>query len=320
VRVTVRNDTPAAASATVHLTVPAGWSVQPAAAPVTFAREDEESTVRFTVTSPANAREGKARIGAVAEHAGHAYTTGFQIVEYPHIRRGLLAHPAEAEARFVAVKVAPDLRVGYIMGVGDKVPDAITQLGVPVSYIEPDEMAWGDLSKYPVIMVGVRAYERRPDLRANNQRLLDYARAGGTVLLNYQRTEFNQTQGGYGPYPAQTTSNRVTDETAPVKILVPTHPAFTTPNVIGPATWADWVQERGTYFLAPQSPEYVDLLESADPFPDNHTPQHGILVDAKVGQGRWMYIGLVLWRELPEGVPGAYQLLANLISLGRNTK
>jgi LmbE family N-acetylglucosaminyl deacetylase len=320
VRVTVRNDTPAAASATVHLTVPGGWSVQPAAAPVTFAREDEESTVRFTVTSPANAREGKASIGAVAENAGHAYTTGFQIVEYPHIRRGLLAHPAEAEARSVAVKVAPDLRVGYIMGVGDKVPDAITQLGVPVSFIEPDEMAWGDLSKYPVIMVGVRAYERRPDLRANNQRLLDYASAGGTVLLNYQRTEFNQTQGGYGPYPAQTTSNRVTDETAPVKILVPTHPAFTTPNAIGPGTWADWVQERGTYFLAPQSTEYVDLLESKDPFPDNNTPQHGILVDAKVGQGRWMYIGLVLWRELPEGVPGAYQLLANLISLGRKTK
>jgi LmbE family N-acetylglucosaminyl deacetylase len=320
VRVTVRNDTPAAASATVRLTVPAGWSVQPAAAPVTFAREDEESTVRFTVTSPANAPEGKATIGAVAENGGHSYTTGFQVVEYPHIRRGLLAHPAEVEARSVAVKVAPNLRVGYIMGVGDRVPDAIAQLGVPVSYLEPDEMAWGDLSKYPVIMVGVRAYERRADLRANNQRLLDYARAGGTVLLNYQRTEFNQIQGGYGPYPAQTTSNRVTDETAPVRILLPTHPAFTTPNVIGPATWADWVQERGTYFLAPQSREYVDLLESQDPFPDNNSPQHGILVDAKVGQGRWMYIGLVLWRELPEGVPGAYQLLANLISLGSKTK
>jgi hypothetical protein len=165
-------------------------------------------------------------------------------------------------------------------------------------------------------MVGVRAYERRADLRANNSRLLDYARKGGTVLLNYQRTEFNQTQGGYGPYPAQTTSNRVTDENAPVKILVPDHPAMTTPNKIGPATWANWVQERGTYFFASQSPEYVDLLESQDPFPDNNRPQRGILVDAKVGQGRWVYIGLVLWRQLPAGVPGAYQLLANLISLG----
>src|SRR5262249_31785224 len=156
----------------------------------------------------------------------------------------------------------PSVNVGYIMGVGDKVPDAITQLGVPVSFIQPDEMAWGDLSKYKVIMVGVRAYENRADLRANNQRLMDYARAGGVVLLNYQRQpEFNQTPVGYGPYPAQTTGNRTTDENAPVKVLVPTHPVFTTPNVIGPSTWDGWVQERGTYYLATTSPEYVDLLE-----------------------------------------------------------
>jgi hypothetical protein len=291
--------------------------VTPATAPVTFAHEDEESTVRFTVKSPATAKEGKSTIGAVAESAGQSYTTGFQVVEYPHIRRRLLAHPAEAEVRSLAVKVAPNLRVGYIMGVGDKVPDAITQLGVPVSFIQPDEMAWGDLTKYPVIMVGVRAYENRADLRANNRRLMDYARQGGVVLLNYQRQpEFNQTPVGYGPYPAQTTGNRTTDENAPVKILVPSHPVFTTPNVIGPSTWEGWVQERGTYYLAPQSPEYVDLLEMQDPFPDNNKPQRGILVDAKVGQGRWVYIGLVLWRELPAGVPGAYQLLANLISLG----
>lgn len=321
VRVTVRNDTPVApnatASATVHLTLPAGWTVTPATAPVTFAREDEESTVRFTVKSPAGAKEGRATIGAVAESGGQSYTTGFQIVEYPHIRRRLLAHPAEAEVRSVAVKVKPNLRVGYIMGVGDKVPDAIEQLGVPVSFIQPDEMAWGDLTQYPVIMVGVRAYENRADLRANNQRLMDYARRGGVVLVNYQRQpEFNQTPVGYGPYPAQTTGSRTTDENAPVKILVPNHPVFTTPNVIGPSTWEGWVQERGTYYLAPQSPEYVDLLEMQDPFPDNNRPLRGILVDAKVGQGRWVYIGLVLWRELPAGVPGAYQLLANLISLG----
>jgi hypothetical protein len=316
VRVTVRNDTPGAANASVHLTIPTGWSVTPATAAVTFGREDEESTVRFTVKSPATAKEGKATIGAVAESSGQSYTTGFQVVEYPHIRKRLLAHPAEADVRSVAVKVTPNVAVGYVMGVGDKVPDAITQLGVPVSFIDPDEMAWGDLSKYPVIMVGVRAYERRADLRANNKRLIDYATNGGTVLLNYQRTEFNQAQGGYGPYPAQTTSNRTTDENAPVKILVPTHPVFTTPNVIGPSTWANWVQERGTYYLAPNSPEYIDLLEMTDPFADNNKPQHGILVDAKVGKGRWMYIGLVLWRELPAGVPGAYQLLANLISLG----
>ena len=102
-----------------------------------------------------------------------------------------------------------------------------------------------------------------------------------------------------------------------MKILAPDNPIFHVPNVIGPDTWANWVQERGTYYFAPKDPQYVDLLESADPFPYNAGPKRGILVDAKVGKGRWVYIGLVLWRELPAGVPGAYQLLANLISLGK---
>jgi LmbE family N-acetylglucosaminyl deacetylase len=316
VRVTVRNNSTGAAAGTVRLKVPAGWTVDPASVPVTVGRADEEATARFTVAPPAGARAGETTIAATVQSGEVTYGSGYQVVEYPHTHRRFLFHPAEAAVKLVDVKVAPNLRVGYIMGMGDQVPQAIGQLGVPVSLIDADELSWGDLSKYPVIMLGVRAYDKRADLRANNQRLLDYARNGGVVLLNYARTEFNQVQGGYGPYPAQTTSERTTDENAPMRILVPDHPVFNVPNKIGPAAWANWVQERGTYYLRPGDPQYVDLLESEDPFPYNAGPKRGMLVDAKVGKGRWIYIGLVLWRELPAGVPGAYQMLANLISLG----
>jgi LmbE family N-acetylglucosaminyl deacetylase len=314
IRVTVRNNSRTAMSGAVALDVPAGWTASPASQPVSFGRTDEEATVRFVVGTPRGLTTGSAVIGAAVTSNGQRFSTGYQAVEYPHIRRRLLFRDAKATVRVIDVKVAGRQRVGYVMGVGDTVPAAIQQLGVPVTLLTADDLAWGDLSQYTVIMTGVRAYGKRPDLDANNQRLMDYVRNGGTMLVNYNRTEFNDEQ--YGPFPAQTTSNRVTDERAPIRVLVPDHPVFTTPNRIGPSTWDGWVQERGTYFLAPGSPEYVDLIESADPFPNNPGAKRGMLVEARLGKGRWIYIGLVLWRELPAAVPGAYQLLANLISLG----
>jgi LmbE family N-acetylglucosaminyl deacetylase len=316
VRVTVRNNTRGKADALVRLKAPAGWTISPATIPVVLGREDEEVTVRFTVTSLANAEVGDSRLSAEATTGGATFTTGYQVVEYPHIRRRLLFHPAEATVKVMDVKVAPNVKVGYVMGAGDKVPDAIAQINVPVTFLSADDLSWGDLSKYTVIMTGVRAYDKRVDLRANNQRLLDYVKNGGVVLLNYNRQQdFNQVEGGFGPYPAAATGDRVTDENAPVRLLVPNHPVFTFPNAIGPATWANWVQERGTYFLGQYGAQYTDLVESQDPFPDNAGVKRGALVEARYGKGRWVYIGLVLWRELPAGVPGAYQLLANLISL-----
>jgi hypothetical protein len=212
------------------------------------------------------------------------------------------------------VKTAPDLRVGYIMGVGDEVPPAIEQLGVPVDLLGPDDLAWGDLSRYSTIVTGVRAYERRPDLRANNSRLLDYVRNGGTLIVQYNKFEFNRAQ--YGPYPAKVSSNRVTDEFAPVTELEPANPILTTPNPITAAAWQHWVQERGLYFLGERDPRYEDLLAIDEPFPYNRGEKRGALVETRYGTGRWVYVGLGLWRELPAGVDGAYLLLANLVSLG----
>src|SRR6202012_3323438 len=125
-----------------------------------------------------------------------------------------------------------------IVGVGDQVPPALAQLGAKGSFIEPEEMAFGDLSKYDVVITGVRAYERRNDLRAYNRRLLDYVQRGGTAIVQYNKMEFNQAQ--YGPFPAQVSGNRICDETVPVKVLTPAHPVFNYPNRIGPATWSGW--------------------------------------------------------------------------------
>ena len=212
--------------------------------------------------------------------------------------------------------IPPALTVGYIMGVGDQVPAALQQLGARVTLIDSDEMAWGDLSRYNVIVTGVRAYESRADLRANNHRLLKYVENGGTAIVQYNRTEFNQAQ--YGPYPARTSAERITDENAPVKILVPGHPVFSAPNKINDRDWQGWVQERGTYFLEqPLDVKYVDLIEMEDPFDYNKGPKRGALVEARSGKGRWLYVGLGLWRQLPSGTDGAYRLFANLISLGK---
>jgi hypothetical protein len=264
--------------------------VTPASAPIRFQREDEEVASTFTIDAPASLSPGEWTIGAtVTAASGAASNLGYQVVEYPHIHRRHVVEPAAARVKAIDVTIQPGLKAGYIMGSGDRVPEAITQLGGDVQLLDASGLASGDLSRFGVILVGVRAYERRPDLRASNERLLEYARRGGTVIVQYQRDEFNAAQ--YGPYPAKTSPARVTDENAPMELLVPAHAVFSTPNRIGPETWANWVQERGTYFLGERDARYVDLLRSSDPFPYNAGPKTGILVEARVGRGRWIYTG-----------------------------
>ncbi len=316
IRVTVVNDTRGPADSRVKLTLPDGWTATPAEQLVPFTREDESRTVRFDVRPPAGARPGEYTISASATLAGRTYARGFQSIEYPHIRRQHIYAGADASLTIVDVRIAPGLTVGYIMGVGDEVPQAIEQLGAKLEMISPDDLAWGNLSRFDVIVTGVRAYERRADLRANNSRLLDYVRDGGTLLVQYNKFEFNEAQ--YGPYPAKVTSERVTDERAAVTIVDPADPLFTAPNRIGGDEWNGWVQERGLYFLGADDARYRQHLRIRDSFPNNPGEKTGALVSAQFGKGRWVYIGLGLWRELPAGVPGAYQLLANLLSLKGN--
>ena len=181
--------------------------------------------------------------------------------------------------------------------------------------IGADALAWGDLSRYNTIVLGVRAYERRDDLRANNSRLLEYVQNGGTLIVQYNRAMIDDA---YGPYPAQVSNNRITDEHAPVRILDPAHPVFTTPNRITDAAWAGWVQERGLNFLGEKDPRYRDLVQLDRSVSEQSRGRSAARSSRReYGKGRWIYVALGLWRELPAGVDGAYPILANLISLGQ---
>ena len=196
------------------------------------------------------------------------------------------------------------------------------------TFLTEDDLAFSELQPYDVIITGVRAYLNREDLKAYNYRLLDWVKEGGTLIVQYNKFEFNERVEGpdgrpqmadspYAPYPAQVGRGRVTDENAPISILEPGHPVFFTPNEVSARDWQGWVQERGLYFLGKKDARYRDLISMEDPFEYNSGVKLGALVEARYGLGRWIYVGLGLWRELPAGVPGAYRILANLLSLGR---
>jgi hypothetical protein len=318
VRVTVVSGLPGVSESTVSLELPQGWTSTPTEQAMKLARSDESQTLRFLVKPPLGTKAGEYRVRALVKSGGAMFDRGYQVIEYPHIRRQHIYEAATATIKVIDVNTLPNLTIGYVMGVGDQVPPAIEQLGAKVEFISADDLAWGNLSRFDAIVTGVRAYERRGDLRANNSRLLEYVNNGGTVIVQYNKFEFNEAQ--YGPYPAKVSNDRVTDEQAPVKVLNENSPLLNAPNRINEETWNGWVQERGLYFLdADHDSRYKDLLEIADPFENNKGTKKGALVEAQYGKGRWVYVGLGLWRELPAGVDGSYQLLANLVSLGKTS-
>lgn len=329
-RVTVRNQRKGSGAGRVRLEVPAGWTVEPREAEVRFRHEGEEVPARFSVT-PAVARPGEAAARAVfVDAAGQEFATGEQVIAYEHIQERRLVRPAVARVMTVDVATSPGIAVGYIDGVGDEVDTAIRQLGVPLTYLTADDLAFGDLSRFTTIVTGIRAYEARPDLRSFHHRLMGYVESGGNLVVQYNRLDFNrppEATGGppaptadspYAPYPASVTNDRITDENAVPRPLSARSGLLRGPNVISDADWQGWVQERGLNFLAVRDPRYERVVSFADPFPLNPGEKEGGLVDAGFGRGRWTYVGLGLFRQLPAGVPGAYRLLANLVSRPRS--
>ena len=302
---------------TLRLAVPTGWTAEPAAAPVALG-PGEERSVSFAVRAPDGVAPGAHAVEAVFEtrpsapDGGRAYRLGYDIVDYPHIAPHNLYEQADATVRAFDVAVA-DVEVGFVEGSGGGVAEALEQMGLDVARLSPTDLATGDLDRFDVIVTGILAYEVRPDLQAHNARLLDWVRAGGTLLVQYNRYPF--PRGDFAPWPVTISRphGRVTDETAPVTVLEPDHPVFTTPNRIGPADWEGWVQERGLYFWDTWDGPLTPLLAMADP---GEEPLTGSLLVAPLGQGTYVYTGLAFFRQLPAGVPGAYRLLANLVSLG----
>ncbi len=312
VSVSVRsNGKPSAGSA--RLSLPAGWRSEPAEAAFTMAQDSEERTLAFRVT-PDHLEPRPYTITAVARYAGREYSEGYQVAGYPGLRPSLLYTPATSRVSGADVKVAPGLEIGYIMGSGDDVPDAIKRLGAHVTELDASTLASGNLGRFQAILLGVRTYAVREDLKRYNARLLDYVKNGGVVIVQYNTPEFDHNYGPY-PYVMSDDPEEVTDEASKVEILNGNNPIFQWPNRITPQDFEGWVEERGSKFLKSWDPRYEALLSTQDA---GQEPQKGGLLFARFGKGIWIYNAYAFYRELPEGVPGAYRLFANLISLARN--
>ncbi len=438
ITVSLTNNLKQGARGTVKLNGAASWKVSPADAAFDLKREGERAIFTFTVTVPANSAEMRREVSAVATINGQEFRRGYQVVSYSHIEPRLIFRDAETEAEVIDAKVAAGLKVGYIEGAGDDFANALRRLGVDVEVIGQRELESGDLNRFDTIVLGVRVYEVRPDVVANNARLLEYVNRGGTLIVQYNRgnfeqgnyapyriskevksgeegprererepriiyledsrladslksknassmkigligaaddallkeaqvnakpiaanelatidlnqfdavvigvgayksrpdliannerlieyarrhlviAEYNKAQylsGDFSPYPKiDPKPYRVTDEHAKVEILDAAHPLFNFPNKITARDFDGWITERGAYFLSDYDPRYKALLASNDV---GEEPKQGGEVVAQYGKGFWIYTAYAWFRQLPHGVPGAYRLVANLVSL-----
>jgi LmbE family N-acetylglucosaminyl deacetylase len=301
------------AKGVVKLNVPSGWTTSPAEAPFDLAKNGEEQHVSFEVT-PAKLEPRQYQITAVASYNGQNYSEGYDLTGYEGVRPYRLYDTATFTTRGVDVKVAPNLKVGYVEGTGDEVAQSLEDIGVHAQFLSPQDLASGNLSQYDCIVLGVRAYAARPDLITYNGRLLKYVENGGVVFVQYNSAQYDHN---YGPYPYSLTNDpeKVVDETAKVNILKPDNPLMSWPNKLTSADFDGWLEERGHSFMKSWDPHYIPLTEVHDPDQD---PQEGGLLYAPYGKGVYVYGAFALYRQLPEGVPGAYRIFANALSLARN--
>jgi LmbE family N-acetylglucosaminyl deacetylase len=293
-------------SVSLNFNSPTEWKYTNSSATFELKRTGEKTAITFDVTIPAKTKLGSYQIYGQAMIGEALANITMKTIAYPHIQTHRYYRRATVDAKVVDLKMSP-VKIGYITGSGDRVQDAIRQMGFSVETISESALASGNLSKYDTIVVGIRAFQVRPDVVANNQRLLEYARGGGTLVVQYQLP-------AYAPLAPFTTQMgpRVVDENAAVNLVDPKHPIFNFPNKITQDDFAGWVQERNLYNFTNFGAEYTGLLESHDA---GEAENKGGLVLAKIGKGNYVYCSYSMFRQLPAGVPGAYRLFANLVSL-----
>jgi LmbE family N-acetylglucosaminyl deacetylase len=296
---------------TVGLDVPQGWT---SSVPVTaeFTGVGDQYA-KLTVTPPDKIALGNYTIAAYAKRGDEKFTTSLEPL--PSLPTQFWSEPAQCIVHAFDVNVPENLRVGYVTAEGEPIPEALQRLGIHVETLDAQALAFADLSKYDAIAVGVRAYELRPELPAANQRLLDYVSNGGTLVVQYNR-DFVWDKLQPGPYPAKIGSPtpRITDENSPVKFLKPDDALLNRPNKITQEHFKGWMQERGLYFWSQFDAKYTPLLAMNDP---GESDLSGALVYTRYGKGTYIYTGIAFFRQLPEGVPGAYRLFVNLLSASR---
>ncbi|MGH7743139.1 MAG: NEW3 domain-containing protein, partial [Candidatus Eiseniibacteriota bacterium] len=308
VRCTVQS-THLAARGTLRLRLPEGWRARPDSAAFALL-PGAEQTLRFRVTPGVAAASGTLR--AEARVAGQICALKLQRIDDPHVPIQSLLAPAESRLLRADVRASGGA-IGYLMGSGDQVPDALEQMGFQVTLLTDDEVENSDLSHFSCIVAGVRAYNLRPSLRALEGRLLDYVAGGGRLVIQYLTPE-DAVNNRLGPWPLTISRDRVTDEDAEMKFLQPSNALLNTPNRIGPADFTGWVQERGLSYAGPYDARYVAILSAHDP---GEPALDGGLITANYGRGVFVYTGLAWFRQLPAGVPGAWRLFANLVSRSR---
>jgi hypothetical protein len=300
----------AGASGTLHLGTPAGWTVTPASQRFRLRAPGGHARFTFTVTAPP--RPMTAALGASVEINGRRFAQQRVEVRYDHLPLQLLQPPARAKV--LALDLATrGHRVGYLPGAGDELPAALEQMGYAVTSLNGADLTPERLRGLDAIVIGVRAFNVRTDLAERLATLFAYVEAGGTVVAQYNTLD-RLREAWLAPFQLRLSRDRVTDEHAPVTILAPEHPVLTAPNQITPADFDGWVQERGLYFPDRWDQRFTPILACSDP---GEAPLNGGVLVARHGNGYFVYTSLAWFRQLPEGVSGAYRLFANLVSLGK---
>jgi LmbE family N-acetylglucosaminyl deacetylase len=301
----------------VSLQTSEGWTVVPRAQGFELPSEGQQKVLTFELTPPRGTASGE--LTAIAKVGAEAIEAGMVLIDYPHFQPQTMLAPAKTRLHRTNVASLVS-KVGYIMGAGDEVPQALRQLGIEVTPLTPMEIATGDLSRYEAIVTGIRAFNTREDLRANAKRLFDYVAQGGTLVVQYNVLEFGFTgsrprsMDNLGPYPLRLSRDRVTVEEAPMIPVNPNHPLLKVPNQITETDYEGWVQERGLYFPDQWDERYQPVWQTSDP---GERPLLGATLYARHGKGVYIYTGLAFFRQLPAGVPGAYRIFANFLSAGK---
>ncbi len=293
---------------TLQLELPPGWSARPASVPFALSAVGERAEVAFEVTAPP--RSESVQLGVRATVQGRSFDRSPLLVTYDHIPVQLLQPKATLIAMSFDLKIRGE-RVGFLPGAGDATPEALGLMGYQVKTLTEADLTVEGLAGLDAVVLGIRAYNTKPELMTRQPALWEFVRQGGNVIVQYNTTA-QLPDGDLGPYPLRVSRDRVTDENATVSLLAPQHPALIGPNAITLADFDGWVQERGLYFPNQWDDAYTPLLSMADP---GERPTRGSLLVAKQGEGYFIYTGLSFFREFPAGVTGAYRLFANLVSL-----
>jgi hypothetical protein len=294
----------------LKLTAPQGWEISPASIPVDLKAGDAEMAGTFSIKPPNENGEGSLR--AIVSIDGRDYSLERVRISYPHIGVQTLMPPAQAKLVRADIRKKGD-RIGYIPGAGDDIPESLRQIGYSVKILSEPEITAKNLAQFSAVVLGIRAYNTQDRISNWLPELFAYVNEGGVVIAQYNTLADLKTN-QFGPYPLEISRDRVTDENAQVRVLAPDNPLMNIPNKITPKDFDGWVQERGLYFPNKWDSAWTPILSCNDP---KEKPLDGGLLVAKSGKGFFVYTSYSWFRQLPAGVPGAYRLFANMLSLGK---